>query len=155
MTPSRFVFHSAVLPDEAFDPLRYVTLYGCTIEEAGRIVEEMRSEVVCKSDTYQVNRKEVDCPQWGFPLTWLSIKRIDREAFHDWRELQQIKNAVVGAQREAVELYPADARLTDTANQYHLWVLPLGVWWPFGFNERAVSESESGGSRQRPFERGL
>jgi hypothetical protein len=36
---------------------------------------------------------------------------------HDWRDLQRIKNQLVGPECEAVELYPAESRKVDTANQ--------------------------------------
>jgi hypothetical protein len=44
--------------------------------------------------------------------------RLDGQAIHDWRELQRIKNEIVGDEIEAVELYPAESRLLDTANWY-------------------------------------
>lgn len=52
----------------------------------------------------------------------LSIKRQDREPVTDWRHKQEIKNMLVGPEFEAVELFPAESRVVDTANQYHLWV---------------------------------
>jgi hypothetical protein len=55
-------------------------------------------------------------------VAWLSIKRRDREVIRDWRELQAIKNAIVGPEHEGFELYPAESRLVDTANQFHLFV---------------------------------
>lgn len=67
-------------------------------------------------------------------LTHLSIKRNGREPIHDWADLQAIKNAICGPEAEAVELYPAESRLVNAANQYHLWVLPIGLHWPVGFN---------------------
>jgi hypothetical protein len=54
----------------------------------------------------------------------LSIKRFDRGPVRDWRHLQQIKNEVVGPEAEAFEIFPAESRLVDTANQYHLWAIP-------------------------------
>lgn len=63
----------------------------------------------------------------------LSIKRMDRMATHNWRHLQQIKNEVMGELREAVELFPSEERIADTANQTHIWVMPTGVQLPFGF----------------------
>jgi hypothetical protein len=90
----------------------------------------------------------------NFPeLVWLSIKRIDKDTIHDWRHLQEIKNMIVGPEHEAVELYPAEARLVDSANQYHLWVLrDPKVRFPFGFDTRFVQGDEIvGNSRQRPF----
>lgn len=71
----------------------------------------------------------------------LSIRRLDRAAVHDWRDFQRIKNELVGPEYEAVELYPAEARKMDTANQYHLWALAeAGMTFPFGQREREVME---------------
>lgn len=75
-------------------------------------------------------------------LLHLSIHDKPRSTRHDWREMQRIKNEVAGEEREAVELYPAESRLVDTANEYHLWVLGVGERWPFGFTERLVDVSE-------------
>jgi hypothetical protein len=89
----------------------------------------------------------------GWPeLIWLSIKRRDKEPIHDWRHLQRIKNEVIGLENEAIELYPAESRLVDTANQYHLWVLAdKEIRFPFGWNKREVSEAPFNGGKQRPF----
>jgi len=84
------------------------------------------------------------------PLIWLSIKSVENDARHDWRDLQRIKNELVGAEAEGVELYPAESRLVDNANQFHLWVFP-NFRFPFGFNERLVSEGTEH-TVQRPFE---
>lgn len=104
------------------------------------------------NDTYQVLVREAQTPEWGSEMFWLSIKRIDKEPIHDWRDLQEIKNMLVGEENEAVELFPAESRRVDTANQYHLWVLKdFKVRFPFGFTgERVVTDSQSvGGSKQR------
>jgi hypothetical protein len=148
---SRFDFVPAELPPEAFMPERYMAM-GLTEKEADAIVSNMKLETVWLSDTYQVNVRETKTPGGGHPITWLSIKRRDKEPFHDWREMQQIKNAICGPEREGVELYPAESRLTDSANQYHLWVLPEGQKFPFGFDTRFVVDSDSFGAKQRPFE---
>lgn len=74
---------------------------------------------------------------------WLSIRRNDRKAAVDWRDFQRIKNEVVGPEREAFELYPAESRIVDTANQYHLWVMPTGVRLPVGWDQgRVVDEGD-------------
>ena len=86
-------------------------------------------------------------------LVWLSIKRNDKEPIHDWRDLQTIKNELIGAECEGVELYPAESRKVDTANQYHLWVIPDTKFrFPIGFNERVVGNSDTAsaiGAKQR------
>jgi len=68
--------------------------------------------------------------------------------------LQRIKNEIVGPEHEAVELFPAESRLVDTSNQYHLWVLTSDEnRWPFGFQTRLVANKGSHGAKQRPFEK--
>jgi hypothetical protein len=70
------------------------------------------------------------------------------------RHFQRIKNEVVGPECEAVELYPAESRLVDTATQFHLWVISDPNYrWPIGYNEgRVISGRSGGGAVQRPFE---
>lgn len=89
------------------------------------------------------------------PLIHLSIKWHDRRPIHDWRDLQRIKNEICGPEREGVELYPAESRLVDTANQFHLWILPKGQSMPFGYRSRAVTNVGHDGAIQRPFEEGF
>lgn len=57
----------------------------------------------------------------------LVIKRSNREPIRSWRELQDIKNAIVGDDRTAVEVYPPENEVTDTGNLYHLWVFERGM----------------------------
>lgn len=111
-----------------------------------------KKERVFVNSRYQVNMREIPADDGGAPLVHLSIKRRDKATVHDWRDLQRIKNELCGPEREAVEIYPAESRLVDTANQYHLWVLPEGSRVPFGFDERLVTETPGGNSVQRPFE---
>jgi hypothetical protein len=99
------------------------------------------------NDRYQVI---VRADQEGWE--WLSIKRKDRQVIHDWRELQEIKNQICGAEREALELYPAESRLVDSSNQFHLWVMPKGEMFPFGYGKRLVVKGHETDSSQREFE---
>jgi len=57
----------------------------------------------------------------GSEVWHLSIKRHTREPINDWREMQEIKSAICGAEMEAIQLYPKESRVVDTANQYHLF----------------------------------
>ncbi len=70
------------------------------------------------------------------PMIHLSIKNRDRGTRHDWRDFQRIKNQLAGPDWEAVEVYPAEDRLVDMANQYHLWCFAFKL--PFGFGARLV-----------------
>lgn len=116
------------------------------------------AEQIYKNDKYQVNIGNCPVPEGWPAMLHLSIKRIDRAWIHDWRELQQIKNELVGSENEAVELYPAESRLCDSANQYHLWVfVDPAHSWPFGYNHgRTVFDGEvepATGAIQRPFDK--
>lgn len=68
----------------------------------------------------------------------LSIHATDRTHLRDWREYQRIKNEICGEEWEGVELYPAESRLVDGANQYHLFCYPPPFKFAFGYTERSV-----------------
>lgn len=90
-------------------------------------------------------------PPIPHPVVQLSIRRMDRQAARDWRHFQQIKNELVGPECEAVELYPAESRLVDTATQFHLWCVADPYWrFPLGYDAGRVVSGESGGAVQRP-----
>jgi hypothetical protein len=73
------------------------------------------------------------------PYVHLTISGLDGEPCKNWSHFQRIKNELVGSECEAVELFPADSRLVDTRNEYHLWVLAdPASRYPFGFTERRV-----------------
>ena len=108
--------------------------------------DEIAGTEVWINDTYQVSVRHLK------DLVHLSIKRIDREPCQDWRDFQEIKNQLVGPECEGVELYPAESRKVDAANQYHLFVVPNATYrFPFGFTVRAVSGGAIGHSKQRAF----
>lgn len=116
------------------------------------IQDVQENEEVYLNDQYQVNVRKLKSP-FG-DMFWLSIKRLDKESIHDWRDLQEIKNLIVGPENEGVELYPAEARRVDTVNQYHLFVLADKTkWWPFGFTDREIFDGsgnmEKDNTRQR------
>jgi hypothetical protein len=134
---------------------------GVSEDAALRAVEEeiSRNQNMWENDTYNVIVREAEIEEGsGFPeMIWLSIKRLDKEPIHDWRDLQEIKNQLIGEENEAVELYPSESRLVDQANQYHLFVLKdSAIKFPFGFKHRVVGTSEEArnfGGKQR--ERGV
>jgi hypothetical protein len=99
-------------------------------------------------------------------LLHVTVHRRDRKAIRDWRHMQAIKNDVAGPDRVAVEIYPAERNLVDSANEYHLWVLPVGVELPFGLEPGGMllepgekPESLDGFDltrvRQRPWQPGI
>lgn len=86
----------------------------------------------------------------------LSVKRIDKAPVRHWRHMQRIKNELCGPECEGVELYPAESRLLDEANQYHLFVVPNdGYRFPFGRQSRLVvgpHGTAGTNARQKPFD---
>jgi hypothetical protein len=91
-------------------------------------VQRMTATHIYENDVYRV---ELFCSP---PFIDLDIRRHDGGVCTDRRELQQIKSALVGPEHEAVELFPAESRLVDTANQYHLWVhVDPAFRFPIGF----------------------
>ena len=152
--PDGLNFKPSVMPPEYFDPVSLMKLdASISREDAEKIVERNRQERVFRSRDWQVHIQPVDGGGDWPDMLHLNCRRTDRESCHDWRELQMIKNILVGPEHEAVELYPAESRLTDTANNYHLWVLAKpSMRFPFGFSGRAVFSAEDAakyGAKQR------
>lgn len=100
-----------------------------------------------ENSRYQVVARRHSYGPYG-PYVHLTIRSVDGTARHDWRDLQRIKNELVGEEAEAVELYPAESRVVDTANHYHLWVFPEHRF-PFGMQQGELSDGAPGIS-QRP-----
>lgn len=74
-----------------------------------------------RNDLYQVQTRRFFNESFQCDMMHINIRRIDGAAIFDWRHRQQIKTELVGAENEAFELYPAESRLVDTSNKYHLW----------------------------------
>ena len=121
---------------EAGDQLMRSMFEEATPETIRQVVTEKVNVVsgeymkeVWINDVYQVAVRDTG------KLVHLSIRRLDRQPIHDWRDFQSIKNQIVGPENEAVELYPAESRVVDTANQYHVYVVKDPKYrFPFGFN---------------------
>ncbi len=59
-----------------------------------------------------------------------------------WSTKQWIKDSLFGKERVAVEVFPAENRLVDKANMYHLWIFEKGFELPFGIHKDDLSERE-------------
>lgn len=107
-------------------------------------------EAACEywiNDIYQVQVRR------GDQAVHLNIRRRDGgPILRDWRHFQWIKNQLVGEECEGVELYPAESRLNDTSNKFHIWCCADPTYrFPFGFEERDVryDSGPAAGLRQR------
>jgi len=120
-----------------------------TREAVAQQLRDVQEDMIFINSRYQVNVRVTR------NVTHLSIKRLDKQRVgpERYRDFMRIKDELVGPEREAVEIYPARNREVDTANQYHLWVSPVGVSIPIGWHEgRNVSGDSNGGAIQHPFD---
>jgi hypothetical protein len=133
-----------------WDKVPWTDFAVCTLEGREGDEDMEQPDLVVKNSRYQVSLYFQVHPEFG-EMAHLSIKTLDRAAHHDWRDLQRIKNELCGEQCDAVEIYPAESKLVDSANQYHLWVF-RSYHLPFGFQTRLVADGSWRGTKQRPFE---
>jgi hypothetical protein len=70
----------------------------------------------------------------------ISYHRRDRAPVRDWRIGQRIKNQLAGPEWEAVELYPAESRVVDTSNEYHLFAFDGDLPFGFSYEERGTQD---------------
>jgi hypothetical protein len=137
----------ALPPDE---PLIQAAMRKMQCDRATALasIHDEDHDEIWKNDLYQVVARRA--PEF----VHLNIRRVDGFPGRDWRHFQQIKNELVGPECEAVELYPAESRLVDTSNKFHLWVMTDPTYrFPFGWTRRDVEYSDHEGvrgMRQRP-----
>lgn len=105
------------------------------------------------NDQYVVHKREQLNDKGEVTHMHLSIRNADRSTKHDWRDFQRIKNQLAGPEWEAIELYPAESRLIDMANQYHLFCLkteiPLGWTGQRLVGNQAQADTLTPGAKQR------
>jgi hypothetical protein len=101
-----------------------------------RFVRMFSDSDLYENESYQVLVSHKDCPS---SIVHLAVSRQDDKPVHSWADLQAIKNQLCGPESEGVELYPAESRLLDISNTYHLWVFTnTKDRFPFGIKDRAV-----------------
>jgi len=137
-------------PEEPWEPFQE-TAWLVTAEGATVPVEATGFHSVFRNNLYCVLLRHVFAPEPFGRGVHLSIRRVDRGATRDWRHFQRLKNEILGPEWEAVELFPAESRLVDGANQFHLWAFAR-YRFPFGFDIRDVRDVDDGlnGAVQRP-----
>jgi len=100
-----------------------------------KLIQTVSAPLVYVNDVYRVRVRNMP------PFVQLLVSRHDGQPCANWRDFQRIKNEIVGPECEGIELFPAESRLVDTANQYHIWVIPDASYrFPFGYKERLVSD---------------
>jgi len=98
-----------------------------------KAVQTMNSVQVYENDLYHVD------VNYAPPFAHLAIRRHDGKPCKEWLHFQQIKNEIIGPENEAMEIFPAESRLVDSADEYHLWVHTDPKFrFPVGFGQRFV-----------------
>lgn len=72
---------------------------------------------------------ETQVPGWG----WVRHLRVQRNDGNDgitWDELQAVKDEFLGADCQAVEIYPQADELVNETNLRHLWEVPAHIYMP-------------------------
>ena len=145
--------------EEAEEIVRREILSTPTQEYSEEVVEHAIEQMLCceyyKNNKYQVAVYPPETNSNLADASWpavihLSIKALDKSPVHDWSDLQRIKNEIVGNENEAIEIYPAESRLVNMANQYHLWVFKdPNVTIPIGFDEGRKVDVQREGSHAK------
>jgi hypothetical protein len=133
-----------------------------TAERLGLTLEQARAHIIgTYSDEVYINSRYRVVIRHQPGYVHLSFNRCGGGGIgpERWRDFQRIKNELVGPEHEAVELYPAETRVRDTSNTYHLWVLDkpfplakfdIGFWGPRTVLDRAPGSIT--GSEQLPLD---
>lgn len=129
------VFTPDTLPD-GFDPVVRVPLNPVVFQQAAE-----KNRAAAKTLRAWANDlldgTAMTPPDSQSPMTYLSFKWVDRRPEHHRAAWAAYLAAACGPAAEAVELYPAESRLIDASNQWHLFALldppadgGLGSWSP-------------------------
>jgi len=104
--------------------------------------DRIKTEIYYANDKYQAIMTEQE------NAIWLSIKNHDRTTDIPWQHKQWIKNDLCGEEAEGVELFPAQSRMWNTANQYHLFVMKDKERIPVGFDFGGPAELKESGENE-------
>lgn len=127
-----------------------------TREAVERMMDTKADQEMWQNSRYTVlvfrdEEQEPGCPQ----MIHLSIRRNDRTRPREerYRDFQRIKSEIVGPDHEGVELYPAEHRVADLADQYHIYVIADPEFqFGFGFKEgMRAGPIEGSPATQSPF----
>ena len=104
--------------------IQWAISLGCTKGEGAEHWESLEGCVQHVNDEYIVLVRLAPDDMNPFKiegLLWLSIRRTDGSPTRSWYDMQSIKSHVLGKEGEAIEIFPAESRLVDEVNQYHLF----------------------------------
>lgn len=53
--------------------------------------------------------------------THIRIIRLDKEPIMNFMDMQEIKNDLLGAEVEAIQVFPKESNMINGSNTYHMW----------------------------------
>lgn len=86
-------------------------------------------------DGYHVMSRLINT-EWGKVEHVTITKKLEESGDVPWSVKQEIKNELFGENRVAIEIFPAENRLVDVMDVYHLWILPKKFKMPFGIHPK-------------------
>jgi hypothetical protein len=110
---------------------------------------------IFKNSRYQVHIRRIVAKKQPAPdMVHVSLRRIDRGTLIPYRDIMRIKRELLHPEIELTQIYPAESREVDQANQYHFWgVNDVFYRFPFGFDQgRIVGDGTGDGGVQTPYE---
>ena len=110
--------------DQKREKVKQMVKDSMDLEIPEEALNDLMSDETWGNDRYTVNLHFLGGDRDGF--VEMAVHNHNRTPHVPWRHLQQIKNEILGSDREAVQLFPAEDRLVDTANEYWLYVYPIG-----------------------------
>ena len=119
-----------------------------TMGSLERMLKEDNEMPIYSNGIYEVHVHDENKDNKFEKPVHLSIKNYERTTDVPWQHKQWIKNDIMGEEFEAVELFPAESRVVNTANQYHLWCFPKGIMM-FGWPTRVVTKTKPEGKGQQ------
>ncbi len=108
-------------------------------------------------ETYRNSRYQIQVQRWtsqegGAGLVALLCQRLDGLALFPYRDKMRIKDEIVHAQCEGVELLPARSRVVVPQKGCLLWIIDDPTFrFPFGFPSRFVTDIGVCGAVQEPW----
>lgn len=143
-TPFERAVPTGVAPGNVTAVARLANLPEAVV--ARQMMDELAGAEMWQNSRYLVIKK-LDKMHDGVSKVWhLSFRRLDRLPVgrERFRDFQRIKNELLGPEMTGFEIYPAESRLADTSNQYHIWAYEDGRGFPFGYRGRAVLDADMG-----------
>jgi hypothetical protein len=112
-----------------------------------RLVESLVAAEAAEVDRWEPLRQDMTKPGWWGnnilsvhvshhgDVVHIEYHRRDRAPIRDWRVGQRLKNQLAGPEYEGIEIYPAESRVVDESNEFHIWCVPWQL--PYGFDQES------------------